>query len=147
MADANRLDHRFMGTMGFLLNLLPLYFHRSLKGTRASHVVQSTRDKVYSALQHSKLPFDVLLQELNVPRSMDHTPLFQVFNDYRQIVQERGTFGECRLGEEHWLNASTGYDIRLEVTENPNGEILLAMNLQSSLYSQKQRSSQVKQVK
>ncbi|KAI0424987.1 hypothetical protein F5Y09DRAFT_347142 [Xylaria sp. FL1042] len=137
MADANRLDHRFMGTMGFLLNLLPLYFSRSPKGTRASHVVQGTRDKVYAALQHSQLPFDVLLQELSIPRSAEHTPLFQVFVDYRQIVQERSTFGECRLGEERWLNAATGYDIRLEVTENPNGEVLLAMNLQSCLYSQK----------
>ncbi|RHZ43317.1 uncharacterized protein CDV56_101073, partial [Aspergillus thermomutatus] len=134
LADANCLDPKFMGTIGFLLNLLPIHFRRSPDGTRFREVVQATRDKVYGILEHSQLPFDVLLNELNIPRSADHTPLFQVFVDYRQIVQDRVMFGECKVGEERWCNARTGYDLRLEVTENPNGETLLRLGLQDSLY-------------
>ncbi|KAF7155441.1 hypothetical protein CNMCM5623_007512 [Aspergillus felis] len=134
LADANRLDPKFIGTVGFLLNLLPVHFHRSPAGAKFREVVQATRNKVYRILEHSQLPFDVLLNELNIPRSADHTPLFQVFVDYRQIVQDRVMFGECKVGEERWCNARTGYDLRLEVTENPDGETLLRLGLQDSLY-------------
>ncbi|KAI1275613.1 hypothetical protein F5Y07DRAFT_400149 [Xylaria sp. FL0933] len=89
MADANRLDHRFMGTIGFLLNLLPLYFSRSPNGTEHPPL-----GRIY--------------------------PSISIFVDYRQIVQDRSTFGSCRLGEERWLNAATGYGVGLGVIENPN---------------------------
>lgn len=135
IADANRLDPKFMGTMGFLLNLLPLHFRRFADGAQFREVVQASRNKVYAVLEHSQLPFDVLLNELSIPRSATYTPLFQVFVDYRQIVQDRATFGECKVGEERWCNAKTGYDLRLEVTENPNGETLLSLGLQDALYT------------
>lgn len=134
IADANRLDPKFMGTMGFLLNLLPVYFHRSEYSVPFGDMVKETRGKVYRVLEHSELPFDLLLNELQVPRSSEHTPLFQVFVDYRQIVQDRATFGECLVGEEQWRNVKTGYDLRLEITENPNGETLLVLGLQDGLY-------------
>ncbi|KAG5806456.1 hypothetical protein H9Q71_008972 [Fusarium xylarioides] len=92
IADANRGDKKFMGSLGFFLNLLPLRFRRKRRGTQLSSIIQTARDTAYGALQHSQLPFDVLLRELNVPRSDKYTPIFQVFMDYRQVVQERSSF-------------------------------------------------------
>ncbi|KAH6867729.1 hypothetical protein B0T10DRAFT_596949 [Thelonectria olida] len=136
IADANRGDKNFMGSIGFFLNLLPLRFRRSKRGSRLSSAIQTARDTAYAALQHSQLPFDVLLRELNVPRSDKHTPVFQVFMDYRQVVQERSTWGGCKLSDETWINAGTGYDIALEVTENINTDTLLSLRLQDTLYSE-----------
>jgi hybrid polyketide synthase/nonribosomal peptide synthetase ACE1 len=88
VADANRTDQKYMFSLGFFLNLLPIRFTRD-DGCTISRAVQDTRDKAYLALQHSEVPFDVLLSELQVPRSNTHTPIFQVFVDYRQVHQDR----------------------------------------------------------
>lgn len=137
IADANRLDQNFIGTMGFLLNLLPIHFARSDAEDPVPFdtLVRTTRDKTYAALAHSQVPFDVLLRELDVPRSPHHAPLFQVFVDYRQVVRDRSQFGECALDGEQWINAQTGYDLRLEITEDVSGETRLELNLQNALYS------------
>ncbi|KAF5987967.1 putative polyketide synthase [Fusarium bulbicola] len=136
IADANRGDKKFMGSLGFFLNLLPLRFRRKRRGTQLSSIIQTARDTAYGALQHSQLPFDVLLRELNVPRSDKHTPIFQVFMDYRQVVQERSSWGGCKLHGEKWHNAGTGYDIALEVNENITTDTLLGLRLQKQLYSE-----------
>ncbi|KGO39265.1 Acyl transferase/acyl hydrolase/lysophospholipase [Penicillium expansum] len=135
IADANRLDKRYMESIGFFLNVLPLFFQRPKATATVSTMVQSARDAAYSVLGHSQLPFDVLLRHLNVPRSNTHTPLFQVFVDYRQVVQERATWANCTLLGEQWRNASTGYDIALEVTENVNTDTLISLSLQDTLYT------------
>ena len=136
IADANRTDKKFLGSLGFFLNLLPLKFEKgSLGGTKVSGALNDARNKAYTALEHSKLPFDVLLNELNISRSGSHTPIFQVFVDYRQVVQERKSFGDCETGDERWLNAKTGYDLSLEITDNPGDESLLVLRLQEALYS------------
>ncbi|KAF5675209.1 polyketide synthase [Fusarium circinatum] len=136
IADANRGDQKFMGSLGFFLNLLPLRFRRKRRGTQLSSIIQTARDTAYGALQHSTLPFDVLLRELNVPRSDKYTPIFQVFMDYRQVVQERSSWGGCKLHGEKWHNAGTGYDIALEVNENITTDTLLGLRLQKQLYSE-----------
>lgn len=134
IADANRTDSKFMGTLGFFLNLLPLWFQRRSAKT-FSDAVRDARTKVYSALSHSKLPFDVLLNRFNIARSAMHTPLFQVFVDYRQGVQERTTFAGCEAKGESWHIAKTGYDMALDIIENAAGDSLLTLRLQKSLYS------------
>ncbi|KND87975.1 Nonribosomal peptide synthetase 14 [Tolypocladium ophioglossoides CBS 100239] len=136
IADANRLEKNFMSSIGFFLNLLPLRFRRREPGATVGSSIQTARDAAYSALRHSQLPFDVLLRELNVPRSNAHTPLFQVFLDYRQVVQQRDTWGECKLNGEKWLNSGTGYDVSLEITENVNTDTAISLRLQDTLYSE-----------
>ena len=118
IADANRSDKQFMNSIGFFLNLLPLRFVRDDNHTSVASVTQKARDKAHVALAHSQLPFDVLLRELKVPRSSKHTPLFQVFVDYRQVPRERSSWCGCKVESEAWHAAETGYDIALEVTES-----------------------------
>lgn len=137
IADANRKEKDYIHSLGFFLNLLPLYFKRSEAGVRIGTRVAEARDKAYAALEHSDMPFDILLQELNIRRSNTHTPLFQVFVDYRQVYQERALWGGCKTSNEKWCNSRTGYDVALEITENPTGPSLLSLRLQDGLYSKK----------
>lgn len=135
IADANRTDSKYAETLGFFLNLLPLHFQRALDQP-FNQAIQDARNKSYSALSHSKLPFDLLLNRLNVPRSATHTPLFQIFVDYRQGVQERSTFAGCKAEGEYWHTAKTGYDLGLDIIDNADGDSLLTLRLQDSLYSE-----------
>ncbi|RAL11483.1 lovastatin nonaketide synthase [Aspergillus homomorphus CBS 101889] len=135
IADANRKNDGFLQSVGFFLNLLPLRFERGSADTKLASIIQNARDTAYGALSHSEVPFDVLLRELNIPRSNDHTPLFQVFLDYKQVAQGLSSLGECKLSDAAWRNTSTGYDLILDVNEHMNMPAIIHLRLQSTLYS------------
>lgn len=137
VADAGRGDTDTIGTIGFLLNLLPLQFKASSNaaGQTFGDAVREARDKAYAALGHSKLPFDVLLEELDVPRSTSYTPLFQVFMDYRQIALASPKV----LGAKADATSSpgrTGYDLILDIRDVAGRGVNVAFRTQKSLYSQ-----------
>ena len=136
IADANRLDRRFIGSLGLFLNLLPLQLKRGGQGTKLGDLIQGARDAAYGALQRSNVPWSVVLDELKIPRASTHSPVFQLFVDYRQVVHERSTFGGCKLSDESWLNARTGYDLTLSITDNPKGESWLSLRLAAGMYTQ-----------
>nr|A0A089FSA4.1 RecName: Full=Hybrid PKS-NRPS synthetase prlS; AltName: Full=Pyrrolocin biosynthesis protein S [fungal sp. NRRL 50135]AIP87510.1 pyrrolocin synthetase [fungal sp. NRRL 50135] len=136
VADANRMDKSFMGSLGFFLNLLPVRFDRSQPGTKISEIIKDTRNKAYKALENSFVPWNVLLQELKIPRTNTEAPIFQLFVDYRQIARDRAQWCGCALSDEDWLNARNGYDLTLGITDNPTGESLLSLRFQKKLYSE-----------
>ncbi|ATY61556.1 Acyl transferase acyl hydrolase lysophospholipase [Cordyceps militaris] len=135
LADANRIDKRFMDSLGFFLNLLPVRFDRSALGTKVSDMIKDTRNKTYKALEHSAVPWNVLLHELKIPRTNTEAPIFQLFVDYRQVARERSQWCGCGLSDEEWLNARNGYDLTLGITDNPTGESLLSLRFQKKMYS------------
>ncbi|EAW07624.1 putative equisetin synthetase [Aspergillus clavatus NRRL 1] len=136
LADANRIDKSFMGSLGFFLNLLPVRFDRSAPGTKISDIIKDTRNKAYKALENSSVPWNVLLDELKIPRTNTEAPIFQLFVDYRQITRDRAQWCGCNLSDEDWLNARNGYDLTLGITDNPTGESLLSLRFQKKLYSE-----------
>ncbi|CAJ0553155.1 Ff.00g116670.m01.CDS01 [Fusarium sp. VM40] len=136
MADANRSTMDFASTVGMFLNLLTVRFDRPSAKSKFSTSIKSARNKVYFSLEHSAVPLDVLLTELGIDRTGTAAPIFQVFLDYRQGTQERATFAGCKAEAHAWHHPRTGYDISLDILENNDGNTLLTMQLQKSLYSQ-----------
>ena len=134
MGDANRLEDKKLESIGPFVNLLPLRFR-----LQASHsfekALQEARDKTYSALKNSAVPFEVILNELNIERSAAHSPLFQTFIDYRQGARERMAFGECQLEMVEFEAGRTAYDLSLDIIDDAAREPLLMLMAQSSLYS------------
>ncbi|SCV25931.1 unnamed protein product [Fusarium fujikuroi] len=138
IADANRNNEQFLQTLGFFLNLLPIRFDRPSPKSKFGGSIKNARNKVYAALEHSALPFDLLLSELGVSRSANSPPVFQVFVDYRQGTQERAKFASFDAAGEEWYHPRTGYDISLDLLENTEGDTLVTLQLQQSLYTQEQ---------
>lgn len=93
------------------------------------------RPKTYTALEHLSVPFDVLLNDLNIPRSSSAALIFEILVDYRLVMQERTKYAGCRLSDEQWHAAWIDCDMRLEITENPTGESNLTLRMQDALYS------------
>lgn len=133
IADANRHDGNTMSSIGFFLNLLTLRFQRQ-GGQKFADAVIEARKTTYTALENSRLPFDVLLKELNATRSSSHSPFFQAFFDYRQGGQEKHAWGNCQFEVQEWHPGRTAYDITLDVTEGTDS--LVTFRTQSSLYDQ-----------
>ena len=138
IADANRVDSDVEQTVGFMLNLLPLRFRKADgDDDRPFHSIsEDVRNTVYEALAHSRLPFDALLEKLNIPRSTTHSPLFQAFMDYRpfQPGYRPTLFGGEVSGAA--TVGKNGYDLTLDVNEVDRNDIRVALRLQKYLYSQ-----------
>lgn len=137
IADANRNDPALDGTMGFLLNLLPLRFKNEDGDAHSpfKNIVVDARNKAREALAHSSLPFDALLEKLDMPRSTTHSPLFQAWMDYRPINpnQKPAMFGTKASGTP--TVGRTGYDITLDVQEADGTQTWVAFRMQKYLYS------------
>jgi len=139
MADANRWDPQVAKSMGMYLNLLPLRFQ--LNGSQSfATLLKNTRKTAYSAMSNSKVPFDVVLENVKFERSTTHTPLFQAFINYRQGVDEKRKFGEATASTLNMSNARTGYDISLDIFDNPSGDPRIVVMVQKQLYSSEDAS-------
>lgn len=132
IADAARNDSDVKGSIGFFLNLLTLRFRRYAKQSFAEAITEA-RDTTYAALGTSRLPFDVLLSELNVTRSSLHSPFFQAFLDYRQGTPEKQQWGNVELAFSDVHPGRTAYDITLDVADNST-EAYITVRVQKSLY-------------
>lgn len=132
IADANRNDSDVIGSIGFFLNLLTLRFRRQPQQSFAEAIVEA-RNTAYSALGNSRLPFDVLLKELNVGRSSSHSPFFQAFFDYRQQTSDKQTFCNCQFDLEEMHPGSTAYDISLDVADL-GSDVHVTLRVQKGLY-------------
>lgn len=132
IADANRNDGDVMESIGFFLNLLTLRFRRQPEQKFADAVVEA-RNTTYAALGNSRLPFDVLLNELNLARSSTHSPFFQAFFDYRQGAQEKHAFGNTQFEFQEIHPGRTAYDVTLDVTDSGT-DALVMFRAQKGLY-------------
>lgn len=133
LADANRGDTETDLTMGYLLNLLPLRFRRQDKQDFAA-AVKEARETSTAALANSRIPFDILLDNLDIPRSATSTPLFQVFMDYRQLNATMPLLGARSFGNQ--LPGRVGYDLVLDITDISGHELRVNFKTQKKLYSE-----------
>ncbi|KAL8913542.1 MAG: hypothetical protein Q9171_001624 [Xanthocarpia ochracea] len=132
IADANRNHGNVQNSIGFFLNLLTLRFKRQPDQSFADAIAEA-RNITYAALGNSRLPFDVLLNELKMARSSTHSPFFQAFFDYRQGAQEKHPFGNTQFEFQEIHPGRTSYDITLDVTDNAT-DALIMFRGQKSLY-------------
>lgn len=130
--DANRTND-LTESVGFFVNLLPVRF-RIQESDTFEHLVTQTRQKALQALKHSQMPFDVLLGNLSVPRSSAHSPLFQVAVNYRMGTFRRASFGDCEMEFSSMDDASTTFDLIVDIEDRGDGVCCMAFVGQEYLY-------------
>ena len=135
MADSNRWNDQVAKSIGMYLNLLPLRFHLDAKQSFEG-VLKDTRRKAYLAMSNSRLPFDILLDNVESERSTTFSPLFQAFINYRQGISEKRKFDSATGTIKEMSLPRTNYDISLDIIENPGSETRITFMLQKSLYSE-----------
>ncbi|KAI0013521.1 hypothetical protein F4779DRAFT_640909 [Xylariaceae sp. FL0662B] len=137
VGDANRVDESSMESLGPYINLLSLRF-RTAAYQGFGDILQETRLKMYSALSNSRLPFQVLLNEIDIPRSATHTPMFQCFIDYRLGFQEKQQWGDLELEMCSFQASRSPYDLALDIIDNPESDCLLMFVARKDLYSKEE---------
>ncbi|KAI0428566.1 PKS-NRPS hybrid [Xylaria sp. FL1042] len=123
-----------IGSVGMYLNLLPILLKSQPNETFAS-TLKNIRSKAMAAFAHSKVPFDVVVNELGVPRATTHSPLFQVLVNYRPGIAEKRDFCDCRSEIVKFEQGQAAYDLSIDVIESP-GECRIIVAGQSALFEQ-----------
>ena len=134
ITDANKTDPDYADTLGFFVNLLPLRFQVDGKQS-FTKLAQTSRDKTLQALEHSQLPFDVILNELKVPKSTEHNPLFQVLMNYKMGSNRTVPFSDCKAEVFEFKDASNPFDLQFDVESAVDGTTIITATTQEHLYS------------
>jgi hybrid polyketide synthase/nonribosomal peptide synthetase ACE1 len=133
LGDGNRTDADILRSMGLFLNLLPVRFSQQ-PGQSFGESLKEVRNVTQGAFAHSRVPFDVILTELNVPRSASHNPLCQTFFNYRPKVEQSRSFCGCVANGALLGGGETSFDLGLDVGNVGAGETLIHLSVQKSLY-------------
>ncbi|KAK7698706.1 putative Hybrid PKS-NRPS biosynthetic cluster [Diaporthe eres] len=135
IGDASRSHDGAMGSLGPYINLLPLRFSNDAAQV-FGEVLEETKGKTDSALAHSDVPFQVLLNDLGVPRSASHTPIFQTFFDYRQGMRKKQPWGNCELEMLSFQASKVPYDLALDIIDDAgDADCLLMLIVREDMYS------------
>jgi hybrid polyketide synthase/nonribosomal peptide synthetase ACE1 len=134
VADGNRKNADRLKSLGLFLNLLPL---RLRLNNEMSFRDALARTKFTSdgAFEHSKIPIDVLLTELNVPRSSS-SPLFQAFLNYRQNIKDSGTLFGCQAEGELVSGGQNAYDISIDILDSITRDNTITIAVSKDIYTQ-----------
>ncbi|EAW16804.1 putative hybrid NRPS/PKS enzyme [Aspergillus fischeri NRRL 181] len=135
VADANRTSEAHSGTVGFFLNLLPVRFNAKEHST-FQDLVSSTKRTILEALSNSETPFDLILDDLKVVRSAEHSPLFQVAVNYRMGAMLQVPLGDGTMEMASADDAKNPYDLSFGITETATGACLLELTSQKQLYTE-----------
>ncbi|KGO64902.1 Acyl transferase/acyl hydrolase/lysophospholipase [Penicillium italicum] len=133
LGDGNRTDADILRSMGLFLNLLPVRFSQQ-PGQSFGESLKEVRNITQGAFAHSRVPFDVILTELNVPRSASHNPLCQTLFNYRPKVEQSRSFCGCVADGALLSGGETSFDLGLDVGNVGAGETLIHLSAQKSLY-------------
>ncbi|KAF2797429.1 AMP-binding enzyme [Melanomma pulvis-pyrius CBS 109.77] len=135
IVDANRSHEGALGSLGPYINLLPLRFSNNVL-QRFEAALQETKNKANTALAHSHVPFQVLLNDLGVSRSATHAPIFQTFFDYRQGMRKKQSWGDCELELLSFQASKLPYDVSLDIIDDAgNGDCHLMLIVREDMYS------------
>ncbi|HEX2092659.1 MAG TPA: amino acid adenylation domain-containing protein, partial [Longimicrobiaceae bacterium] len=119
IAGRNRLETE--GLIGFFVNTLVLRADLS-GGPSFAELLRQARERTLGAYQHQEVPFEKLVEELGVERSLAHTPLFQVMFTLQN--NERGALELGEAGLEGMGSGSTSVKFDLMLAMADEGEQL-----------------------
>ncbi|MCC5645814.1 amino acid adenylation domain-containing protein [Nostoc sp. CHAB 5824] len=119
-AIANRNRYQTEPLIGFFVNTLAL--RTNLQGNPTFlELLERVKQVTLDAYDHQDLPFEKLVDELGLERSLSHHPLFQVaFSLQNQTQQQLETNG-LTLTPFKWENTTTLLDLSLMFRETPQG--------------------------
>ena len=109
---ASRNRRELEGLIGFFVNTLAL--RTSLEGD-PSFVALLDRvcRTVLDGQAHQDVPFEKLVEELQVTRSLSHNPLFQVMFALQNVPAEELALRDLNLVAEPWESSTTMFDLSL----------------------------------
>jgi amino acid adenylation domain-containing protein len=122
-AVANRTRREFFGTLGNLVNTIPLRF--DLAGRRDFvSLVEHARAAIDAAMSHQHVPFNAIVDEARPARSISHNPLVQLMLVIQEEEQTRLELEGCRIEALFRDPGIAKFDLTLHVYKQNGGAAL-----------------------
>ncbi len=130
---ATRDRAEFQGLIGLLINTLALRA-RFDQAQTFRELLRQVRETTLGALAHQDLPFEKLVDELQLERSLSYSPLFQVMLTV-EGRQPEGTpaQGELQFSPLKIDSGTVSFDLTLELTDTPQG-LVGSLNYNTDLF-------------
>ncbi|CAM3348063.1 non-ribosomal peptide synthetase [Zobellia roscoffensis] len=130
---ANRSAKSLEKVLGFFINTVVLR-NRVHADAIYSELIHEVKKNTLSAFSNKDIPFDVLVKELNVERSLAVSPFFQVMFLYHSSTA-KPSFGEdLKLIDETEFDTEVSkFDLTLSISES-NGFLSLAFEYDTDLF-------------
>lgn len=90
---AGREHPELENQIGYYVNTLSLR-NTIIPGESFSDLFKRVKEKTLTTFAHQAYPFDSLLEELNIPRDMSRTPIFDVLLVLHNIKEQKKTYEE-----------------------------------------------------
>ena len=119
--------------IGFFINTLVL--RGDLSGEPSFiNLLGRIHDRAMKAYEHHKLPFESLLQKLKIDRDLSHSPLFQVFFQYRNYPKEDLNI-EGLAAERYELDRPTEkFDLFVDTQQEKDGSLRCQFRYNTDLF-------------
>lgn len=117
---ANRLRPEVEPLIGFFLNMLALRTQVTAQSFNA--YLQSVKQINLDAQSHQDLPFEMLVEELNVPRTSAHAPLFQIMFNMNAIGDRQLSLPDVDIMPISFTKSLVAkYDLNISAQEADDG--------------------------
>lgn len=122
--------------MGLYINTLPLYNH-IVAGDRIADLFSRVRHHVLAAIEHQVYPFDLLVEELDLPRDPGRNPLFDIMIIFQNSSTDIQGATQCQgLDIAPWGTPKQSTKFDLTFIFNEAGEELYAsIEYNTDIYS------------
>ena len=119
-AIANRNRQDIEGLIGFFVNTLALRLDLSEKPSFAAFLKQ-VQEVTQDAYEHQDLPFEMLVEELQLERKLDRNPLVQVMFALQNAANETWNLPGLAIEEVSWELDSARFDLEIHLSEVNDG--------------------------
>jgi amino acid adenylation domain-containing protein len=118
---ANRHRPETAGLIGFFVNTQVL--RATLQGrTSLAQLLAQVREAALGAQAHQDLPFEQLVEALQLQRSLSHSPLFQVMlNHLREDVDALRLLPGLEAREQRMAEGAAQFELALDIRERGDG--------------------------
>jgi amino acid adenylation domain-containing protein/non-ribosomal peptide synthase protein (TIGR01720 family) len=117
---ANRNHPETEDLIGFFVNTLAL--RADLSGNPTfRELLQRTRETTLGAYKHQDMPFEMLIETLNVQRNLSHAPLFQVMFTLQNTPAQAIKLSNLTLEWLKFESGATQFDLTLSMVETEQG--------------------------
>lgn len=131
---ANREQADVAGLIGFFVNTLVLRLRLDVQSDFIS-VLEQSRDCCLGAYAHQQVPFEKLVESLQVGRSMSHSPLFQLMLVLQNNDEGVLTLPGLQLQVLPTASTTAQFDLTMNVSESADG-LYVDWNYNTALFEE-----------
>ena len=120
--------------IGFLVNTLVIR-HKMLDGLSFRSFINQVSKTTQQAFENQAMPFDLVVDKLNIPRGKPWSPLFQVLFVHRNVPREEMKLGNVDIVSIPNQTQRSRFDLTLRLTEMVD-ELRFDMEYSEELFNQ-----------